>query len=161
MKTVISALLSTSVLLSAASAAHAEITAAGLLDRSAHLLNVGNWRQAASASRALLARSDLTMQMRLAGNTNLCVAETKLDHLSAAETACDKSVALNPGYWVNYVNRGNVRRMIGDVRGAHSDYARAKALNPTLQHHPLMGTFTADFVAFGVSTPSTQQAAAP
>ncbi len=107
--------------------------ATSFLDQSATAMATSHWQQAVQASQKALASSALTPAETLIALNNLCIAQAKRGLYQDALAACSKGIALNPGHFAAYINRGNLFAIMGDSRGALADFAKASALNPT---HP-------------------------
>jgi Flp pilus assembly protein TadD len=54
-------------------------------------------------------------------------------HLGGALADCDRAIELSPKSFIPYINRGIVRRKMGDTYGSHSDFSKAIELNPNAQ----------------------------
>jgi len=132
MKFVASTLSASLFLLASATSVQAEnprVTA--LLSESATAALNADWQRGASLSRRLLSTPDLSSEIAAAGWSHLCVHLTNLADFGNAMVACNKSVALEPASWGNYMNRANLYVARNEMPQARSDYNRAKALNPS------------------------------
>ena len=160
MKIVSTLALTTSLVLAAFSAEAG--TASLLLDQSAKSMAGEQWYRGAAVSQKALTLPNLTPQQKLTALNNLCIFQTKLGQFSDALETCNKSVALGAGQFANYMNRGNLLMMMGDVRAARGDYSKAKELNPS---HPVVMSSgfpkpqTPSFVAMAVGDASSAQRA--
>ncbi|MGE3475879.1 MAG: hypothetical protein AB7H70_08730 [Rhodospirillaceae bacterium] len=126
--------LSSSLLasLSVVSAAKAD-TYSGLLDKSARAIVAEKWRAGLAAARELLDMPNLSTAQRAEGLTHLCIHLTQIGRTEHALRACNESIALNPGGWGAYVNRGNAHSAMGNRIAAKADYRKARHLNPTAE----------------------------
>lgn len=157
-----------SLVLAIALSATGALAANPSLDTATQALAAGKWKKSVFWSQKALRTPNVSTADTLAALTALCVGQTKLGRFAQADATCNKTVAAAPAEWSGYLNRGNLRAMIGDTHGARADYARAQALNPA---HPAtqaaaqMKTipplaFTPSFIAFGAGGSAVAQAAA-
>lgn len=158
MKTVI---ISASFLLTAFSVQAAETP---YVAQSTRALASGLWSKSVAFSTKALATPGLTSDDTLKALTALCISRTKLGQFTEAWGACDKAVETAPAEWTAYINRGNLRAMLGYISAARADYTRAQSLNPTHQvvqaaiESKYSGSMiTAPFV--GIGAPGTVAAA--
>lgn len=61
---------------------------------------------------------------------NLCAVDYALGKLDSAERACSRAIGEDRYFWRAYVNRGNVRKALGDHQLAKADYEKAVRLKP-------------------------------
>ncbi len=61
---------------------------------------------------------------------NLCAVDYALGKLESAEQACTRAIGEDRFFWRAYVNRGNVRKALGDYQLAKADYEKAIRLKP-------------------------------
>lgn len=165
MKTV---LISASLLLTAFSGPifSAEAAETPYVAQGARALASGLWSQSAAYSLRALETPGLSAADTLHALTALCISQTKLANFEDAMSTCDKAVKASPAEWTAYINRGNLKAMLGYTSSAKADYARAQALNPT---HPVVqaamesrfsrSMTTAPFV--GITAPGTTLAKGP
>lgn len=118
--------------LSVVSAAKAD-TYADLLGKSARAIVAEKWRAGLKATRELLDMPNLSAAQRAEGLTHLCIHLTQIGRTEHALRACNESIALNPGGWGAYVNRGNAQSAMGNRIAAKADYRKARELNPTAE----------------------------
>jgi hypothetical protein len=117
-------------IVAAAPAAAADLNANDLLAGSIAAVQRSDWTTGARLAGAALRQPALSAREELAAVTSLCVQAANAGDLSRASSACERSVGLAPGRWSGYLNRANVRMLMGDRAGATADYAMAKSLNP-------------------------------
>ena len=130
------------------------------LNQSAQALTTEDWAKSAHFSLLALDAPDATASETMTALNNLCIAQTKLGRFQDALATCDKSVKAAPNQWANYINRGNLLVMSGNLHGAVADYERAKQLNPesAAARHAAAITLltvpaaTPSFVAIGTGT---------
>src|SRR4051812_37668780 len=153
----------------AAPAGAADIRAHDLLAGSIAAVQRSDWNTGARLAGAALRAPTLSEREELAAITSLCVHAANAGDLDRAVSACERGVGLAPGRWSGYLNRANVRMLVGDRAGASADYAMAKSLNPSsaVIDRSMEGVargLAAQYVILNpdaVSEPLVQQAIAP
>jgi len=75
-------------------------------------------------------RSGLGKERLLPTLNNICIIDYALKEYHQAENACSAAIREDRKFWQAYLNRGNVKRAMGDAYGAEDDYKRALRLNP-------------------------------
>lgn len=91
--------------------------------RSGDLVNASRYYH-----RAVLSR--LGKERLLPTLNNICIIDYALKEYQQAKDACSAAIREDRKFWQAYVNRGNVKRAMGDIYGAEEDYKRAVRLNP-------------------------------
>jgi hypothetical protein len=131
MKNVTYALASAVLILAAQPAAAADrVHTESLISRSLTALQKADWASGARLAREALKSDRLSGVDALTATTSLCVQSTNAESYVDAVAACDTSIALSPERWGGYLNRANLRLMMGDRTGALADYETAKSLGP-------------------------------
>lgn len=113
---------------SAAFAGEAKVV--DLLDAGFDALKHAHWDSSVKYNNAALEMAGLTQAQEVVALNNLCIAMAYLPDADKALKACDKAVEAAPDRWSGYLNRGRLELAMGDMSGAHADFAQAKLLNP-------------------------------
>lgn len=83
-------------------------------------------------------RRNISAEHRVIVQNSICAVAFQMEAYTEAEASCSLAIDSNHKYWKAFVNRGNVRRALGNSAGAISDYCEAIRLSP--EH--VKGNFT-------------------
>lgn len=61
---------------------------------------------------------------------NYCAVEYAIGNYENAEKVCSEAISNDRRYWRAYVNRANVRAVLGNAEGANADYEKALSIKP-------------------------------
>lgn len=102
----------------------------GLVNESAHALDLEKWNKGVGLARQALRSGGLTPKNIAAALNNLCIGLTGQGHFAEAIEACNKAINKRPREWSFYNNRANIHFYQQKYDRALSDYYKALTFSP-------------------------------